>query len=251
MHRFVLYFCLVFFSITASANACSNINLEPKTTSDIPAVTEATLCLLNQQRTNYGLQSLTHSSPILYQSAVKYSQRMAEENFFSHIAPDGETMGMRLSEYRKDNNFVLIAENLAWGETYLATPESIVESWMNSPGHKDNILNEDLTEIGIGIVLGTPKPNAELTGATYTTHFGTRKTDIPAHYNNQNYLNTFNTEQVKDAHIQNYKKTTTKKTNKKVVKKSCKKKCKVKKCKKKTNKKIKNCSVKKKKIRSS
>ena len=66
-----------------------------------------------------------------------------------------------------------LGENLAWGSYQLATPKSIVRSWMHSPGHRANILNADFHEIGVGVVEGAPEPGVE-SAATYATSFGTR-----------------------------------------------------------------------------
>src|SRR5919107_1385530 len=63
-----------------------------------------------------------------------------------------------------------VGENLAWGQGNLATPRAIAVAWMNSPGHRHNILQPEFTEIGVGIVPGTP--GDATWGATYTTDFG-------------------------------------------------------------------------------
>ena len=57
----------------------------------------------------------------------------------------------------------------------LATPVSIVNSWMRSQGHRDNILNANFEEIGVGIVPGSPKGGLLDGSATYATEFGWRE----------------------------------------------------------------------------
>ena len=52
----------------------------------------------------------------------------------------------------------------------LGTPRTMVRLWMNSPGHKANILRRAYREIGVGVVTGTPTGSSR--GATYTTDFG-------------------------------------------------------------------------------
>ena len=64
-----------------------------------------------------------------------------------------------------------IGENLAWGTGALATPASIMQAWMNSPGHRENILDPEYREIGIGVVAGNPS-TATGAGATYANAFG-------------------------------------------------------------------------------
>ena len=67
----------------------------------------------------------------------------------------------------------MIGENLAWGSGERSTPRSIVRAWMNSAGHRHNILNGRFREIGIGVVDSSPVSTANR-GATYTTTFGSR-----------------------------------------------------------------------------
>jgi hypothetical protein len=62
----------------------------------------------------------------------------------------------------------VVGENIGWGQGALTTPRSIVDAWMASPGHRENLLSRDYTEVGLG-ALGTPGAGA---GATYTTDFG-------------------------------------------------------------------------------
>jgi uncharacterized protein YkwD len=64
-----------------------------------------------------------------------------------------------------------MGENLGWGSGSLATPRAMVRSWMNSPGHRANILRPTFTEVGIAVVTRTPRG---IGGATYATEFGRR-----------------------------------------------------------------------------
>jgi uncharacterized protein YkwD len=66
-----------------------------------------------------------------------------------------------------------VGENIAWGSQELATPRSIVNGWMHSPGHRANILNRRFREIGIGVSRGAPEPGFDR-AATYATDFGAR-----------------------------------------------------------------------------
>jgi hypothetical protein len=97
---------------------------------------------------------------------------MVGENFFAHESPDGSTLESRLTaaRYIAPDGDWFVGENLAWGQGNLATARSIAIAWMNSPGHRHNILEPEFTEVGIGIVPGTPGDPSW--GATYTTDFG-------------------------------------------------------------------------------
>jgi hypothetical protein len=110
---------------------------------------------------------------VLTTAATRYSQRMVSEGFFGHVAPDGITLARRLSALgylRPDGRPA--GENIGWGQGELSSARSMVTAWMNSPGHRANVLFRSYREIGIGIAIGAPVDPAW--GATYTTDFGAR-----------------------------------------------------------------------------
>src|SRR3954449_2027451 len=155
---------------SARAAACPGADLVPDA-GNLAQVGQATLCLLNDERAAAGLRPLTYSAALTTPSAA-YSTRMVGENFFAHVSPDGTTLESRLTaaRYIAPDGDWFVGENLAWGQGDLATARNIAIAWMNSPGHRHNILEPEFTEVGIGIVPGTPgDPNW---GATYTTDFG-------------------------------------------------------------------------------
>jgi uncharacterized protein YkwD len=85
----------------------------------------------------------------LAQVARNYSRTMAQENFFSHTSPDGSTPAQRVRNAQIV--FSAVGENL-FQSTNLPNPvERSVEGWMNSPGHRENILRSVYTETGVGI----------------------------------------------------------------------------------------------------
>lgn len=133
-----------------------------------------TLCLLNRERRNQGLPRL-RANRLLVRSASRYSRAMVRQNFFSHVSPGGSTPAERIRRagYLRGARAWAIGENLAWGSGSYATPLGTVRSWMNSPGHRANILRRDYRAIGIGIALGAPAAR-DAGAATYTTHFGRR-----------------------------------------------------------------------------
>ena len=152
-----------------AAAACSGSTTAP-TASNLSGVRSATLCLLNERRAQAGLPALA-SDGLLEDTATRYSRRMVAERFFSHVGPDGSTMGdrIRASGYLSGLRNWTIGENIAYGTGSYATAGRIVQMWMESPGHKANILSGRYRAIGIGIASGTPRSS---TGATYTTNFG-------------------------------------------------------------------------------
>jgi uncharacterized protein YkwD len=156
----------------ARADDCAGADLVPAA-DNLVAVGQATLCLLNQQRATNGVAALTENAR-LTSASTGYSRRMVEQGFFDHKSPDGGTLVDRLAGagYRVDDAPV-VGENLGWGQGTLATARSMVQAWMDSPGHRANLLSADYTEVGLGLAVGTPTDRSW--GATYTTDFGARE----------------------------------------------------------------------------
>lgn len=104
--------------------------------------------LTNRQRQNNGLSRLA-LSPSLGRAAQNHAGDMVVRNFFSHSGSNGSSVADRARE--EGYQFQAIGENIAMGTN--RTPSSAIEGWMNSPGHRSNILNPNYTEIGFGIAL--------------------------------------------------------------------------------------------------
>jgi uncharacterized protein YkwD len=175
-HRFLPVFAVaIFASLTLSlSNAhaadCTGANLLPALGS-VPTAKAATLCLLNEERASRGLLPLA-AQPTLEAAAQTYSSAMVSHHFFDHVSPGGQTLEDRLADYVGSTGIWSTGENLAWGEGALATPASIVRNWMASPGHRDNVLDADFTEAGIGVTAGSPQGGLPAVSATYVTEFG-------------------------------------------------------------------------------
>jgi uncharacterized protein YkwD len=80
-------------------------------------------------------------------AAEGHSQDMAANNFFSHTGSDGSSPGDRIS--RQGYSWTTYAENIGAGYT---SPAAVVQGWMNSSGHRDNILNSNVQHVGVGFV---------------------------------------------------------------------------------------------------
>lgn len=100
--------------------------------------------LVNGERAKAGCGALAEESH-LDKAAQDYSDDMAAGNFFSHTSPSGVTFDQRIKNagYSKPGG-----ENIAKGQT---SPAQVMESWMNSEGHRANILNCSFTKIGVGV----------------------------------------------------------------------------------------------------
>lgn len=136
----------------------------------------ATLCLLNRQRRAHGMAKLSFSKR-LGKAARGHSAEMASRKYFSHNSRSGASFidRIRRAGYLSRARRWSVGENIAWGTGGLSTPRSIVRAWMNSPGHRANILNRNFRHIGIGISLGAPVRVSRRSAATYTTDFGMRR----------------------------------------------------------------------------
>ncbi|KAK1947035.1 Uncharacterized protein P3T76_001045 [Phytophthora citrophthora] len=99
---------------------------------------------VNKERNARGLSSLCRSSK-LQSSAQKHSNDMATNNFMSHTGSDGSSMSQRITAAGYD--WTTIAENVAAGQKDVA---AVMKSWMNSAGHKKNILSPNYKMFGCG-----------------------------------------------------------------------------------------------------
>ena len=159
--------------------ACAGPTVPPAAAS-LPAVAETTLCLINGERADRGLPPLA-ANATLRAAATAYAQDLVDGSYFSHTGRDGSDVLARIRRtgYLPAGAGWQLGENLAWGTGALATPGAIMQAWMNSPGHRENILNPDYREVGIGIVTGNPaKPDGA--GGTYATSFGVIEAAEPA-----------------------------------------------------------------------
>jgi uncharacterized protein YkwD len=165
-------------ALPASASAaarCANATLIP-TPANGPQVRAATLCLINRERTSRGLRALRHDDQ-LRKASQSYSRQMVRHGFFDHVSPGGSTPRSRITRsttYLRGAGTWSIGENLYWGAGEGATPQQSVEGWMNSPGHRRNMLDPRFRDIGIGIAVGAPEDLGGTPAATYTTEFGSR-----------------------------------------------------------------------------
>jgi len=113
----------------------------------VPAAASAAsdvLALVNSERAAQGLAALTGNNQALNRAAQKRAQEIAVS--FSHNRPDGTQFSTVFGEYGL--RYTSCAENIAYG---YADAAAVMEGWMNSSGHRANILGGRYTEIGIGV----------------------------------------------------------------------------------------------------
>lgn len=145
------------------------------TAADLRSVARATLCLLNAERAARGLKPLRMETR-LTAAAKGHSRDMVKRRFFAHVSPDGGTFDQRIRKagYTRRARTFVIGENIGSGVGEAASPRQIVDAWMNSRPHKANILHSRFAEIGVGIVLGSPR-SSSTPALTYSTNFGLRQ----------------------------------------------------------------------------
>jgi uncharacterized protein YkwD len=112
----------------------------------------AVIAGVNAQRKAHGLSAL-RPSPALMKAAQSHACDNAARNIYSHVGSDGSDLGTRLR--RTGYQLRVAAENTGYG---FSSAAKAVDFWMRSPGHRANILNPSVTEIGVGLADGA-RPN--------------------------------------------------------------------------------------------
>ena len=125
---------------TPETNQPETDNNTPET--DALSYAEQVVALVNAERAKAGLNALTLDTEIASAALVRAKET---EISFSHTRPDGRHFSTALSD--SGISFRGAGENIAWGQK---TPEEVMNGWMNSEGHRANILNPNFTKIGVG-----------------------------------------------------------------------------------------------------
>lgn len=116
----------------------------PQQTAGLSAVEQKVLDLTNAERAKAGLKPLAADTKLMDAARAK-SADMRKNNYFSHTSP---TYGSPFDQMKAAGiSYKKAAENIAMGQR---TPEEVVKGWMESPGHRQNILTPEFTHIGIG-----------------------------------------------------------------------------------------------------
>lgn len=104
---------------------------------------------VNDIRQSYGLQPLQWNANVA-NVARQHSRNMADNNFFSHADPQGNTALERL--LNAGVPFNLVAENLALNDNAPDPVSIAIKGWLDSPGHRRNMLRAEVTDTGVGVV---------------------------------------------------------------------------------------------------
>lgn len=134
----------------AATKAPANTKAPVTVSAEVQAEAEV-LKLVNEERAKVGCSPVAANSA-LGKLAEDFSEAMAAEGFFDHTDPSGKTPWDRAEAAGITS---LGGENIARGQTDAA---AVMEAWMNSPGHKANILNCDFQTLGVGVHFGSGGP---------------------------------------------------------------------------------------------
>ena len=119
---------------------------QPSGSTSVLDYEQQVVTLVNAERAKYGLAALTLDETLCGYARVK-SQDMHDHGYFSHTSP---TYGSPFDMMRAFGvSYRTAGENIAMG---YATPAAVVEAWMNSEGHRANILSANYTTLGVGYV---------------------------------------------------------------------------------------------------
>lgn len=110
--------------------------------SDTHAFIKQVVALVNAERAKEGLAPLTIDTKV--QAAAQVRAKECEQSF-SHTRPNGSSFSTALKE--QNVTYRSAGENIAWGQR---SPEAVMNAWMNSSGHRANIMNPNFTTIGVG-----------------------------------------------------------------------------------------------------
>ena len=125
----------------------SSIRLKPSAPS-ASSFEEQVVVLVNQERKKAGLAPLTHRADIK-NVAEKKAMDMINSNYFSHTSPNYGSPFDMLKAFGV--SYRTAGENIAKGQK---SPQEVMNAWMNSSGHRANILNGSYTSIGVGYYNG-------------------------------------------------------------------------------------------------
>jgi uncharacterized protein YkwD len=141
----------------ASGSPCGEAAQAPRQAS-IGEMRSAMLCLVNRVRGHYGLGELQENTE-LSRSATGHSIDMVEHRYFSHDGPAGSTVGSRVTKagYLARVSAYFVGENIGGGDgPELGSPLAVFRSWMHSPPHRENILDPEFHDFGVGVARGYP-----------------------------------------------------------------------------------------------
>lgn len=152
----LLFFTFPLFVIKSNAQTRTAAYLQTRSDYSVKEVRKVNLeklifSLVNKKRAEISLPPLIWNERAA-QAARFHSSNMYYLDFFSHTGLDGKKVDHRVELFGL-KKWRLVGENIAFNRGYGNPAERVVESWMNSSGHRTNLLNKNWRETGIGITV--------------------------------------------------------------------------------------------------
>lgn len=119
-------------------------NTPAQTSSEVSQFEKQVIDLINAERTKQGLKALQTDNQLSKVAGLK-SQDMNDKNYFDHNSPTYGSPFDMMKQFGVSYSYA--AENIAMGQR---TPQEVVQAWMNSQGHRQNIMNPNFTHTGVG-----------------------------------------------------------------------------------------------------
>ncbi|HEV2846444.1 MAG TPA: CAP domain-containing protein [Thermoanaerobaculia bacterium] len=132
---------------------------------DLQQVRKQIVAAVNSARRKAGVPPVTANTD-LDEAAQRHAEDMLARNFFAHESPSGTTVRERART--AGYHWRTIGENIAEGQLSVA---EVMETWMQSPGHRRNILEKDFKELGVGLAMG---PSGGTHRVLWAQNFGAR-----------------------------------------------------------------------------
>jgi|GEM_PF-4887589 len=122
-------------------------NAVSRTAVSVPTIVQQVVDLVNEERAKEGLAPLTLDASLCDAAAIRVGEISGK---FSHTRPNGETCFTALDE--AGVNYIQAGENIALGQR---TAQEVMQDWMNSPGHRANIMSTKYSRIGVAVTQST------------------------------------------------------------------------------------------------
>lgn len=128
------------------SNSNGNSQGTGQTTTTEDSYVDEVIRIVNEERAKQGLQPLKKNNDLCKVAGIRATETTS---LFSHTRPNGESCFTILKEY--NISYMTVGENIAAGQQ---TPAEVMNAWMNSQGHRENIMNSSFGQIGVGVVKG-------------------------------------------------------------------------------------------------
>ena len=138
--------CNVNGNTNSDGNSNGNSQGTGQTTTTEDSYVDEVIRIVNEERAKQGLQPLKKNNDLCKVAGIRATETTS---LFSHTRPNGESCFTILKEY--NISYMTVGENIAAGQQ---TPTEVMNAWMNSQGHRENIMNSSFGQIGVGVVKG-------------------------------------------------------------------------------------------------